>query len=119
MRAGPGREKTKEAATEAAPFLFMEIVIEAAYCALISVPGTDEWLMHSLWMQRYFFNVHNVQPSTDEIGEELPNDDAAWKEATMIAGEFLKDIDGKFRPGQEWSLEVTDEGQEAAVLYPR
>jgi hypothetical protein len=26
----------------------------------------------------------------------------------MVAGELFKEIDGKFRPGQEWSLEVTD-----------
>ena len=29
-------------------------------------------------------------------------------DATLIAGELFKDLDGKFRPGQEWSLEVTD-----------
>jgi hypothetical protein len=42
-------------------------------------------------------------------GEELPSDEAAWHETTLIAGELFKDIDGKFRPAQEWSLEVTDE----------
>jgi hypothetical protein len=42
-------------------------------------------------------------------GEEMPNGNAAWHEAALIAGELFKDIDGKFRPGQKWSLEVTDE----------
>jgi hypothetical protein len=42
-------------------------------------------------------------------GEELLDDNAAWHEATIIAGELFKDIDGKFQPGHEWSLEVTDE----------
>jgi hypothetical protein len=60
-------------------------------------------------MAKYFFNVHGGASGPDQVGEELPNDEAAWKEATMIAGELFKDIDGKFRPGQEWSLEVTDE----------
>lgn len=60
-------------------------------------------------MPRYFFNVHNVRPSTDNDGEELPNNEAAWHEATLIAGEIFKDIDGNFRPEQEWSLEVADE----------
>ena len=60
-------------------------------------------------MPTYFFNVHNVEPSTDQHGTELPNDEAAWKEATAFAGELFKDIDGKFRPGQDWSLEVTDQ----------
>ncbi|MGX4772047.1 DUF6894 family protein [Bradyrhizobium guangdongense] len=59
-------------------------------------------------MPRYFFNVRNVQPSFDCEGEELPDDEAAWREATSYAGELFKDIDGRFRPGQEWSLEVTD-----------
>ena len=59
-------------------------------------------------MPRYFFNVHDVEPSTDETGEDLPDDEAAWKEATLFAGELFKDIDGRFRPGQQWSLEVTD-----------
>ncbi|WP_375142238.1 hypothetical protein [Bradyrhizobium sp. CCGB12] len=62
-------------------------------------------------MPRYFFNVHDVQPSTDDLGEELPDDDAAWREATKFAGALLNDIDGKYRPGQEWSLEVMDEAR--------
>jgi hypothetical protein len=61
------------------------------------------------YMARYFFNIHGAASGPDQVGEELPNDDAAWHEATLIAGELFKDIDGKFRPGQEWSLEVTDE----------
>jgi hypothetical protein len=59
-------------------------------------------------MPRYFFNVHGVRPSADYEGEELPDDKAAWDEATLITGELFRDIDGKFRPGQEWTLEVTD-----------
>jgi hypothetical protein len=60
-------------------------------------------------MARYFFNIHGAASGPDQVGEELRNDEAAWHEATLIAGELFKDIDGKFRPGQEWSLEVTDE----------
>jgi hypothetical protein len=60
-------------------------------------------------MPRYYFNVHNVTPSVDHEGEELRDDEAAWRQATLTAGEVFKDIDGKFRPDQEWSLEVTDE----------
>ncbi|HYD66150.1 MAG TPA: hypothetical protein VED21_11775 [Azospirillum sp.] len=43
------------------------------------------------------------------MGEEFPDDEAAWKAATLFAGDLFRDIDGKFRPGQEWSIEVTDE----------
>jgi hypothetical protein len=45
--------------------------------------------------------------------KELPNNEAAWREATIIAGELFKDIDGKFRPGQQWALEVTDENRKS------
>jgi hypothetical protein len=62
-------------------------------------------------MPRYFFNVHNVDPSIDDVGDELPDHEAAWRQATAIAGEIFKDIDGKFRPGQNWALEVTDEAR--------
>jgi hypothetical protein len=61
-------------------------------------------------MPRYFFNIKLPEAAEDEIGEELPSDEAAWKEATMVAGELFKDLDGKFRPGQE-QLDVTDENQ--------
>lgn len=59
-------------------------------------------------MPRYFFHVHDVAPTTDDLGEDLPDDEAAWHEATRFAGELFKDIDGRLRPGQGWSLEVTD-----------
>ena len=62
-------------------------------------------------MPRYYFSVHNVSPSSDAEGEELPDNEAAWRMATSIAGEIFKDMDGKFRPDQEWSLEVADEGR--------
>jgi hypothetical protein len=60
-------------------------------------------------MPRYFFHTHGLQPSHDDSGQQLPDDEAAWHEATLVAGEIFKDIDGKFRPEQEWSLEVTDD----------
>jgi hypothetical protein len=60
-------------------------------------------------MPRYFFHTHGVRPSRDDIGEDLQDDEAAWHEATLVAGEIFKDIDGKFRPDQQWSLEVSNE----------
>jgi hypothetical protein len=60
-------------------------------------------------MQRYFFDIDGINPALDEVGEELPDDEAARKQATITAGEIFKDVDGKFRPGQEWSLKVRDE----------
>jgi hypothetical protein len=60
-------------------------------------------------MSRYFFNVHNEGSGLDTEGEELPNNEAAWRRATIVAAELLRNMDGKFQPGQEWRLEVTDE----------
>ena len=62
-------------------------------------------------MPRYYFNVHGTRRTSDDEGEELADDKAAWTEATLIAGELFKDINGKFQPGQEWSLEVADAGR--------
>ncbi|WP_298253732.1 hypothetical protein [Bradyrhizobium sp.] len=59
-------------------------------------------------MPRYFFDVHNIFASADETGQELPNDEAAWHEATVFAGEIFKDMDGNIRPGQDWAVNVTD-----------
>jgi hypothetical protein len=42
-------------------------------------------------------------------GEELPDKHAAWREATVIAGQTLQGLDGKLQPGREWRMEVTDE----------
>jgi hypothetical protein len=60
-------------------------------------------------MARYFFNIQGAHPILDEEGEELSDNEAAWQVATMIAGELFKHSDGKFRPGQDWALEVTDD----------
>jgi hypothetical protein len=60
-------------------------------------------------MPRYFFNVYYERAELDEEGEELPDAQAAWHEATVTAGQIIQDLDGKLRPGQDWRLEVTDE----------
>jgi hypothetical protein len=60
-------------------------------------------------MPRYFFNVHHDRSSIDTVGEELPDKHVAWREATRVAGDTIRDLDGNLQPGQEWRLEVTDE----------
>ena len=59
-------------------------------------------------MPNYFFEIHDLQ-HLDEVSHELPNDEAAWREATSLAGAVFKDIDGKLRPGQDWALDVADQ----------
>jgi hypothetical protein len=60
-------------------------------------------------MPKYFFNIRYEHQGRDTVGEELPDEMAAWREATLIAGELFRDIHTKFEPGQEWSLEISDE----------
>jgi hypothetical protein len=60
-------------------------------------------------MPRYFFNVIHERIEFDSVGEEFPDKNAAWKEATVTAGQLIQSLDGKLKPGQDWSMEVTDE----------
>ena len=46
-------------------------------------------------MRRYFFHVTHERTDIDGEGEELPDEHAAWKEATVTAGQMLQGIDGK------------------------
>ena len=66
-------------------------------------------------MPRYFFHVQNVPPTQDAIGEELASDESGWHEATVLAGEIFKDVDGRIRPGQAWGIDVAD--QNGASLF--
>jgi hypothetical protein len=60
-------------------------------------------------MPRCFFDVHHDLSIIDTVGEELPDKHAAWQAATMVAGDTIRGLDGRLRPGREWQLEVTDE----------
>jgi hypothetical protein len=59
-------------------------------------------------MPTYYFDVAGLSAAPDEVGEELPDDAAAWSEATQFAGALFKDVDGKLQPGKNWRLTVTD-----------
>jgi hypothetical protein len=65
--------------------------------------------MHFHAMPRYYFNVSHERSEVDTEGEELPDKHSAWHEATVIAADLLRDLDGKLKPGQDVQLEVTDE----------
>jgi hypothetical protein len=51
----------------------------------------------------------------DEVGQELPDRDAAWDVATRYAGDSLRDLDGGLRPGADWRLEVLGERNDRIV----
>ena len=59
-------------------------------------------------MSRYFFNtfIGGDINHRDEIGEELPDLEAAWETATRYAADSLRDLDGKLRTDSDWQLEV-------------
>jgi hypothetical protein len=60
-------------------------------------------------LPKYFVHVYHNEPEIDNEGEELPDKHAAWREATVMAGQTLQGLDGKLQPGREWRMEVTDE----------
>jgi hypothetical protein len=60
-------------------------------------------------MPRYCFNIHYGRTSIDTVAEELPDKHAAWREATIVAGDTIRDLDGRLQPGRECRLEVKDE----------
>ena len=60
-------------------------------------------------MPRYYFHVHDGKDILDQIGTELPNDEAAESAAIVSAGEMLKDLDGDFWKESSWRMEVLDE----------
>ncbi|TYL83895.1 hypothetical protein FXB40_45680 [Bradyrhizobium rifense] len=62
-------------------------------------------------MPRYFFHITHDRTEIDREGAELPDKHAAWKEATVTAGQILQGIDGELVPGRDWRMEVTDEFQ--------
>jgi hypothetical protein len=67
-------------------------------------------------MPRYFFTVLNgPQSELKNEGLDLPDNAAAWVEATTACGELLRNLDGRLRPGDHWSMQVKDEA--GADLY--
>ena len=60
-------------------------------------------------MPKYYFHVYHNKIQIDHVGEELPDKHAAWREATIMAGQTLQGLDGKLQPDREWRMEVTDE----------
>ena len=74
-----------------------------------SLHGTGLELATLFPMPRYFFHTYHDRPHVDHQGEELPDKHAAWREATVMAGQTLQGLDGNLQPGREWRMEVTDE----------
>ena len=56
-------------------------------------------------MSRYFFKIVDGGQFTDSEGQELPDDDAAWREALQT----VRDVEATLTPGGRWSIEVRRE----------
>jgi hypothetical protein len=58
----------------------------------------------------YYFRVNHHHPDTDHCEAlDLPDQKAAWDEATTTCGEMLADLDGSLQEGSDWSMEVSDD----------
>jgi hypothetical protein len=58
-------------------------------------------------MPNYTFAVtHTGSPKSHPTTIDFPDNEAAWEEATTAAGEMLRDLDGKLKPGDKWEMEV-------------
>ena len=59
-------------------------------------------------MPRFFFNVRDGKGFPDAEGVEFADASAACGEAVTLAGEILRDVNGKMSEGGDWRLDVTD-----------
>ncbi|MFL5208093.1 MAG: DUF6894 family protein [Microvirga sp.] len=68
-------------------------------------------------MPRFFFNVRGAKGFPDAEGVEFADASAACGEAVTLAGEILRDVNGKMSEGDDWRLDVTDtEGNRVGSL---
>jgi hypothetical protein len=71
------------------------------------IPKSEGWTSA---MAQYFFTVLDGHKSSlKNEGLDLPDSEAAWVEATTACGELLRNLNGRLRPGDHWSMQVKDE----------
>ncbi len=59
-------------------------------------------------MPLFFFQIIHGTETFPTTELDLPHSDAARAQATVTAGEMLRDMGGRFHPGTEWRMEVAD-----------
>jgi hypothetical protein len=63
-------------------------------------------------MPKYsFITTHNGTTVESDEPLDLPDIHAAWEEATIHAGQMLRDMDGSLGANTEWSVEVREQGR--------
>ena len=65
-------------------------------------------------MPRYVFDVHDSKDMPDAEGTGLPDRHSMPEEAVRLAGEVLRDLNGKFS-GEPWTMAVRDESGRAVL----
>lgn len=63
-------------------------------------------------MPRYYFHFEGSRPHTDDTGEFLKDDKAAWKAALRLA----RDVEDGLQPGEDWTLRVLNETKPVFIL---
>jgi hypothetical protein len=71
-------------------------------------------------MPTYFFKTTYRGDTHETDGLEMPDDHAAWAEATTACGQIIRDLDGRLATGGEWCMEVRrdDEPLYRLRLFP-
>ena len=82
-----------------------------------SLTDLPDWEFNLSAMPRYFFHVYHDRAALDDEGEELADKYAAWREATVTAGQILQTLDGKLTDGV-WKLRTSFRSGESRDLYP-
>lgn len=71
-------------------------------------------------MPKYFFHVRDSSDLPDEIGTDLPSDDAAREQAIVASAEAIRDLGARFWNMGHWQMDVVDDtGRDVLVLYFR
>ena len=61
-------------------------------------------------MPRFLFRIaHGSHVRPPNEGIDLPDEDAAWREAITACSELITQADRDLRAGAEWRMDVTDE----------
>ena len=69
-------------------------------------------------MPRYFFSLHYNSATLDKVGEQFPDDESAWRAASIKAGELIHELGDRLRPVPQWRLEVkTEIGELLYVIW--
>src|ERR1700730_14135175 len=70
-------------------------------------------------MSRYFFNFHHEGSRLDTEGVELPNNEAAWREATAVAGELFQNMGWQIPPGSRMAVGSDGRASKSPLHSPR